>query len=94
MNLKHPRKPGKKPLVFATASFFIIALFLLHACHKNDDPGNNNPKNTDLQVVAEGFTSPIGVVAAPDNSNRLFVIDQAGKSGSLMQAGINWQPLL
>jgi glucose/arabinose dehydrogenase len=38
-----------------------------------------NPKEADIQLVADNFVSPIGVVVAPDNSKRLFVIDQAGK---------------
>jgi glucose/arabinose dehydrogenase len=32
-----------------------------------------------LQVIAEGMTSPVGLAAAPDDSGRLFVIDQIGK---------------
>ncbi|MDO6388518.1 PQQ-dependent sugar dehydrogenase [Pontibacter sp. BT731] len=38
-----------------------------------------NIKPVALQVVADGFVSPIGLVAAPDESKRLFVIDQIGK---------------
>src|SRR5207249_858518 len=29
--------------------------------------------------IADNFTSPVGLVAVPDNSKRLFVIDQIGK---------------
>src|SRR5688500_10923889 len=32
----------------------------------------------DLQLVEDGFVSPIGVVPIPDNSGRLVVIDQVG----------------
>jgi glucose/arabinose dehydrogenase len=35
-------------------------------------------KQLDIKLIAEGFNSPIGLVAVPDNSKRLFVIDQAG----------------
>ena len=31
-----------------------------------------------LQLVAEGFVSPVGMVAANDGSGRLFILDQAG----------------
>lgn len=31
-----------------------------------------------LELVAEGFTSPVGLVSAPDDSGRLFVVDQVG----------------
>ena len=36
-------------------------------------------KLTDLQLVADNFVSPIGVVAVPDNTGRLLVIDQIGR---------------
>lgn len=32
-----------------------------------------------LQLVAEGFTAPVGLVQAPDESDRLFVVDQIGQ---------------
>ena len=35
-------------------------------------------QNVDLQLVEDGFVSPIGVVPIPDNSGRLVVIDQSG----------------
>jgi glucose/arabinose dehydrogenase len=33
----------------------------------------------DLQLVEDGFVSPIGLIPIPDNSGRMVVIDQAGK---------------
>ena len=54
---------------------FILFLFTLPACSEDDV----DDVELDLQLVADGFTSPIGLVSVPDNSNRLFVIDQAGK---------------
>src|SRR5215203_3778091 len=39
----------------------------------------NNLKQTDLKLVADNFVSPIGVVAIPDDSKMLAVIDQIGK---------------
>jgi glucose/arabinose dehydrogenase len=44
-----------------------------------------------LELVAEGFTAPVRVVAAPDESGRLFVVDQIGqvwviaRDGTLLQ---------
>jgi len=35
-------------------------------------------QNVDLQLVEDGFVSPIGVVPIPDNSGRMVVIDQVG----------------
>lgn len=36
-------------------------------------------KMVDLELIAKGMVSPIGLVAVPDDSERLFVIDQIGK---------------
>jgi glucose/arabinose dehydrogenase len=32
-----------------------------------------------MKLIADGLVSPLGVVEAPDNSGRLFIIDQIGK---------------
>jgi glucose/arabinose dehydrogenase len=37
-----------------------------------------DPMDVGLRLVADGFTSPIGIVAPSDGSGRLFVIDQIG----------------
>jgi glucose/arabinose dehydrogenase len=37
-----------------------------------------DPKAVGLRLVADGLTSPIGIVSAPDGSGRLFIIDQIG----------------
>ena len=41
----------------------------------------------DLQIVEDGFVSPIGVVPIPDNSGRLVVIDQIGRLWVLDASG-------
>ena len=49
------------------------------------------PRPIGLELVAEGFTAPVRVVAAPDESDRLFVVDQTGQiwviasDGTLLQ---------
>jgi hypothetical protein len=49
------------------------------------------PRPIGLELVAEGFTAPVRVVAAPDESGRLFVVDQVGqiwviaRDGTLLQ---------
>src|SRR5262245_5119115 len=86
----------KKPAHFlASISVFIFLGVLMTTCDKNDNNNNNNNNNppppdstkVDLQLVAEGFASPIGVVASPDNTGRLFVIDQGGKIWIIDQGG-------
>jgi glucose/arabinose dehydrogenase len=64
---------------------FCITLLLVN-CRKTDglsataETAKPKPqKNLDLRLIASNYTSPIGVVAFPDNSGRLAVIDQIGK---------------
>ncbi|MBC7872428.1 MAG: PQQ-dependent sugar dehydrogenase [Ferruginibacter sp.] len=69
--------------------FFIYSLCILFViftgCKKDNDSSDTR---ADLQQVAEGFVSPVGVVASPDNTRRLFVIDQAGKIWIIDSTGI------
>jgi len=73
-----------------TSVVFLSVLLLTPGCRKSVQENNgseesiaaqaiNRLKSVDLQLVADNLTSPIGVVAVPDASNRLFVIDQVGK---------------
>jgi hypothetical protein len=79
-----------RKIFFAGTSIFLSVILLMTSCKKTDIKNNsseqsiaaqaiNRLKDVDLRLVADNFTSPIGVVAVPDASNRLFVIDQAGK---------------
>src|SRR3972149_11448360 len=45
------------------------------------------PDSVELQLVAEGFTSPVGLVPSSDDSGRLFVVDQSGTVWILAQGG-------
>ena len=44
-------------------------------------------QNVDLQLVEDGFVSPIGLVPIPDNSGRMVVIDQIGRLWVLDASG-------
>ena len=44
-------------------------------------------QNVDLQLVEDGFVSPIGLVPIPDNSGRMVVIDQIGQLWVLDASG-------
>jgi glucose/arabinose dehydrogenase len=56
---------------------FIVFALVLGGCKKNDHVPKE--KEVDIQLIADNLVSPIGLVAVPDNSKRLFVIDQIGK---------------
>jgi glucose/arabinose dehydrogenase len=44
-------------------------------------------KELDLQLIAQNLVSPIGVIPVPDNTGRLFIIDQIGKIWIVNNAG-------
>lgn len=46
------------------------------------------PLTIDVQVVAEGFNSPIQIVSADDRTRRLFIIDQAGTIRIVTRSGV------
>jgi glucose/arabinose dehydrogenase len=54
----------------------ITVLLMLPSCQKSDI---SQLKNVNIQLIADGFVSPIQLVPVPDGSERLFVIDQIGK---------------
>ncbi len=62
-----------------TCAFLFTLVLSTIGCDKDDDTPDMGNTRLDLQLVADNFVSPIGVVAAPDNTKRLFVIDQVGK---------------
>jgi glucose/arabinose dehydrogenase len=67
----------------------LTALLILPGCEKFEDflDHKNKAGALDLKLIADGFTSPIGVVAVPDESDKLYVIDQIGKIWILDAAG-------
>ena len=73
-------------------SVFIISIaILLGACKKiapevdqgtislNESDDSRIAKDLDLKLVADNFVSPVAMADAPDNTKRLFVVDQVGK---------------
>jgi glucose/arabinose dehydrogenase len=63
--------------IMGPLSLLLISMLLLpQSCKKPDD---FHPKGVELKLIADGLVSPLGVVEAPDNSGRLFIIDQVGK---------------
>ena len=84
LNLRHSMR---RIFLAGTSVVFLSALLLVPGCRKSVQENNgseesiaaqaiNRLKSVDLQLVADNFTSPIGLVA---EGNKLFVIDQIGK---------------
>lgn len=61
-----------------TCTFITVLLLTSVQCNKDDDDDIANTR-VDIQTVADGLVSPLGVVPSPDNTKRLFIIDQIGK---------------
>lgn len=57
---------------------FLICIFLYPACQKNSTapPGNGE---SNLKLVASNLVAALTLSEAPDNTKRLFVVDQVGK---------------
>ena len=69
-------KPIASKNIMNVVYILIIALSTLTPGCKKDDEQNLTPN---LQVVAENLVSPLSVLEAPDDSKRLFIVDQSGK---------------
>jgi len=55
----------------------VLAVLLAAGCPPPSTP-EPSAKDVELQLVVEGFVSPVGMVAANDGSGRLFILDQVG----------------
>lgn len=71
--------PGRRGRI--AVPVVLIFFFLISGCSDDDDGTVPDPEpevTLDLVLVAEGLTSPIGLVEAPNDSGWLYVIDQIG----------------
>ncbi|HUG87414.1 MAG TPA: PQQ-dependent sugar dehydrogenase [Actinomycetota bacterium] len=55
-----------------------ISLSVLPAAPSGAQSPMGDPMDVGLELIAEGLTSPVALMEAPDGSGRLFVVDQAG----------------
>lgn len=57
-------------------TFLLVSIWalILNACRSQQ----NSPPRLALQMIADGFTSPVALMSADDGSHRLFVVDQTG----------------
>lgn len=71
---------SKKALSFLSVlalSLLLITVLFTGGCKKNkDQPANVTPN---LKLIADNLVSPLSVVEPPDDSKRLFIVDQVGK---------------
>jgi glucose/arabinose dehydrogenase len=66
----------------------LLVIILFFACKKNDvNPAPISSGTPGLSLIAENLVSPLSVVQPPDNSKRLFIVDQAGKIWIVNAAG-------
>ena len=73
---------ASKILMAGIIMLSISAVIVVQGCKKDD-----LPVKMDLQLVTDNLVSPIGVVSVPDNTGRLFIIEQAGKIWIIDAAG-------
>jgi glucose/arabinose dehydrogenase len=79
MNCTPIRSNGRLGLYMRSMIVVTGLLIIGVGCKKNDDDDDMSNKTPDMQLVADNMISPLGVVAPPDQTDRLFVFDQAGK---------------
>ncbi len=66
---------GKYTLI---QSIVLACVIFISACQKSN-PAPNNNGTPDLKLIADNLAAPLTLVEAPDDSKRLFIVDQVGK---------------
>ena len=66
------------------------------SCDDDDDdgPGSVGDNTITLDLIAEGLASPLMVVESPDNTGRIFIVDQGGQIYILKDGERVSQPFL
>jgi glucose/arabinose dehydrogenase len=59
-------------------SVLLLIIFFIGACKKNDAPPASSV-TPNLALIADNLLSPLSVVEAPDDTKRLFILDEGGK---------------
>lgn len=83
----HPDNPAEFQVLLGRLGAEYIAL--------TAEPDNGETTEVAAELVAEGLTSPLMVTEAPDDSDRLFIVDQVGQIWIVMPDGtLAEQPFL
>jgi len=75
-------------------SVLLVAFNSCDDIFDDDDDKGKNKNSVSLKLVTEGLTSPLLLVESPDNSGRLFVIDQTGQIYIIKDGTRQTQPFL
>lgn len=74
----HPGRPARAPRLAALLALPLAAALVAISAPARPQSPMGDPMTVGLSLVADGFTSPVHLVAPPDGSGRLFVVDQIG----------------
>lgn len=76
-DFKRRYSPGKISIILGS---FLLLIIFNSSCSKSSS-SNPNPGDTiaNLHLVADNLAAPLTLSEAPDNTKRLFIVDQVGK---------------
>ena len=75
----------RKPALLVVSILLVLASGPAGATHTNviEEPIAPSDVSVELELVADGFTTPLWAINAPGDNDRLFVVDQVGKIWSI-----------
>ncbi|MGN6509965.1 MAG: PQQ-dependent sugar dehydrogenase [Chitinophaga sp.] len=71
-----PATSQSRSAIPGALAFIAVCTLLVYGCKKFDDLPK---KEVTVELIAEGLVSPLGAIESPDNTGRLFILDQAGR---------------
>jgi glucose/arabinose dehydrogenase len=81
----------KQAVLIRQASLLSVLMILIAGSFACADAAAQSqqlePRPIGLELIAQGFTAPVRVVAAHDDSGRLFVVDQTGQIWVIVRGG-------
>src|SRR5688572_24760043 len=74
-----PKIPALSSILTTSLALTTLAVAQQQILNPIETPIPKGPVQIELESIATGLTSPVLLVAAPDKSDRLFIVDQAGQ---------------